>query len=147
VVYLRYNTSIMKKLVACIPMILFLATQSMAQVSREVPPSQNTQSNEGKKHQRKEMMKALDLTKEQRAQMKDFHKSMKQQKENINSDNSLSQNQKQDKLKELHKSQMEKLNTILTPEQKEKLKEQRKKAKMQPDITNEALPPVKNPGK
>lgn len=116
----------MKKLFAIILTLTLFTFKGIAQVKRETNPSQNSASDSIQKNKKKEMMKELDLTKEQRSQMKEFHQSIKLKKETINNDQTLTQEQKQIKLKELHKEQKEKLNTILTPEQKEKLKEERK---------------------
>ena len=93
------------------------------------------------------MMKELNLTKEQQGQMKELHETMKQKKEDIRNDQTLTEAQKKAKMKELHKEQKEKINAILTPEQKEKMKEQKKNSKVPPHGSNESLPPVKNPGK
>jgi Spy/CpxP family protein refolding chaperone len=119
----------MKKLFVFAISLGFFAPHATAQVKREVNPSQTSQSNAVQKNKKKEMMKELNLTKEQRGQMKEFHKSMKQKKEDINNDNTLTEAQKKDKMKELHKEQKEKMKAILTPEQKEKMKEQKKNMK------------------
>ena len=76
-----------------------------------------------------QMMQQLDLTADQQTQMKALHETMQQQRNAIKNDASLSADQKKDKMKELHQTQMEKVNTILTPEQQAKMKafrEQRK---------------------
>jgi Spy/CpxP family protein refolding chaperone len=119
----------MKKLFVLVISLGFLASNAIAQVKREVNPSQTSESNTMKKHKKKEMMKELNLTKEQRGQMKEFHRSMKQKKENINDDQTLTDAQKKAKMEELHKEQKQKMNTILTPEQREKMKEQKKNSK------------------
>jgi len=119
----------MKKLLAVVISLYFLISNTVAQVKRETNPSQTTQSNAVKKNKKKEMNKELDLTKDQQAQMKEFKKSMKQKKEDINNDKTLTDAQKKDKLKELHKEKKEKTNAILTPEQREKMKEQKKNSK------------------
>ena len=114
----------MKKLLAVVFILYFFVSNAIAQVKREVNPSQNSQSNMVQKNKKKAMMKELNLTKEQRGQMKEFKRSMKQKKADITNDKTLSQEQKQAKLKELHKEKKEKMNSILTPEQREKMKEQ-----------------------
>ena len=114
----------MKKLLAVVFILYFFVSNAIAQVKREVNPSQNSQSNMVQKNKKKAMMKELNLTKEQRAQMKEFKQSMKQRKADITNDKTLTQEQKQAKLKELHKEKKEKMNSILTPEQREKMKEQ-----------------------
>lgn len=137
----------MKKLFVFIISLSFFASHSIAQVKREINPSQNTRTNTMQKNKKRAMMKELNLTKEQKGQMKEFHRSMNQKKGSIKNDNNLSEAQKKDKMKELHKEQKEKMRTILTPEQREKMKKERKNMKTKPDISNESLPPVKNPGK
>ena len=125
----------MRKLLIVLITFIAFVSNSNGQVKREASPSQSAQSNASQKANRKQMMKELDLTKEQRGQMKEFHKSMKQKKEAINNDPSLTEAQKQEKMKDLHKEQKEKMNTILTPEQKEKLKGERKNMKVGPGVS------------
>jgi protein CpxP len=125
----------MKRLIVFIIALSFFASYAVAQVKREVNPSQATQVDTMRKNKNKEMMKELNLTKEQRGQMKEFHQSMKQKKEEINNDNTLTEEQKKAKMKELHKEQKEKMNAILTPEQREKMKEQKKKIETQPGVS------------
>jgi periplasmic protein CpxP/Spy len=119
----------MKKLFAFAICLGFFASNSIAQVTRKVNPSQAVQADTTKKNKKKEMMRELNLTKEQRGQMKESHQSMKQKKEEVNNDNTLTEAQKKDKMKALHKEQKQKMNAILTPEQKEKMKEQKKNKK------------------
>ena len=121
----------MKKLFVFIISLSFFATNALAQVKREVNPSQNKQSNMVKKNKKKAMMKDLNLTKEQQGQLKEFKRSMKQKKEDINKDQTLTEAQKKAKLKELHKEKTQKMNSILTPEQREKMKEQKQNPEKQ----------------
>ena len=116
----------MKKLSAIAILFTFFAMNANAQVKRETTPSQNSATNSIQKNKNREMMKELNLSKEQRDQMKELHQSMKQKKEDINNDKTLSESQKKAKMKELRREQKEKMNTILTPEQKEKMKEGKK---------------------
>ncbi|MEO8412460.1 MAG: hypothetical protein ABI472_02325 [Ginsengibacter sp.] len=106
-----------------------------AQVQRETNPTQNTATVTQKKN-KKEISKELNLTREQRRQLKDFRQSAKQKKEEIDNDTSLTDTQKQDKLRHLRMEQKEKLNTILTPEQKEKLKEKIKDRETKEEVAN-----------
>ena len=98
--------------------VAFFTSSSIAQVKREVSSSQTVQSNATQKNNRKEMIRELNLTKEQRGKIKEFHQSMKQKKEAINTNQTLTADQKKEKMKEIHQEQKEKMNTILTPEQK-----------------------------
>ena len=74
------------------------------------------------KKAKKEMVKQLHLTKEQKKQMKSFHRSTKQKKNAIENNTSLTEQQKKDQLAQLKNEKHTKLETILTPEQKEKMK-------------------------
>ena len=109
----------MKKLIVLGASIIFLTVTANAQVKRETSPSQATQSDAKGKFKKKEVLKELNLSKEQRSQIKELRQSMKQEKETIENDKNLSEDQKQIKLKESHRSQQLKMNSILTPEQKE----------------------------
>jgi Spy/CpxP family protein refolding chaperone len=118
----------MKKLFLFAIAGFFFATASNAQVRRDAPASQKVQSDTSH-HFRKNMMADLNLTADQKAQLKSLHENMKQQREAIKNDATLTPDQKKDKMKELHKSQQEKMNSILTPDQQAKRKafmEQRK---------------------
>ena len=128
----------MKKIFVIILAINFFAFKGIAQVQRESNPSQNVATTSDKKSEKREMMRSLNLTKQQMGQLKELRKTMKQKKDDITNDQSLTQEQRQDKLNELHKEQKEKLNSILTPGQMEKLKEERKNAKMQKGSMNQA---------
>ena len=70
-----------------------------------------------------EMIRELNLTKTQKVQLRDLHQSMKANKEAIESDQTLTDDQKKEKLKEARKEQMQKINGMLTPEQRENFKE------------------------
>jgi Spy/CpxP family protein refolding chaperone len=115
----------MKKIIVALALCGVFIIGAQAQVKREADPLQMTQS----KQKKGKLIKDLDLTKEQRSQIKEFHKAINQQKESIANDNTLSDEQKKSKLKELRKDERKKINSILTLEQKEKLKEQKKNAK------------------
>ncbi|MGH2647811.1 MAG: hypothetical protein ACRDE8_09605 [Ginsengibacter sp.] len=118
----------MKKITSIAIAFLFTALAAKAQIKREVDSSQTKQSTVQKTKNGK-MMKELNLSKEQRSQMKELHQSMKQQKETISNDSNLTDAEKQTKLRTLKKEQREKMESILTPEQKEKLKEEKKQSK------------------
>lgn len=75
------------------------------------------------KKDKKEMLKSLNLSKQQKEQLKASHKATKQEMETIKNNSSLSEAQKKEKMKQLHKEKKEKLETILTPEQKARMKQ------------------------
>jgi protein CpxP len=76
--------------------------------------------------ERKEMIKKLDLTKQQKHELKAFHQSIKQQKKAIDNNTALTLEQKKSQQEALMEKRHQKLEAILTPEQKEKMKELKK---------------------
>jgi Spy/CpxP family protein refolding chaperone len=77
----------------------------------------------------KQKMKDLNLSKDQEKQLDDIHSNTRQEKEKINNDNSLTPEQKQEKLKQVDKEEKSKMNNVLTPEQRQKAKQDRANAK------------------
>lgn len=137
----------MKKIFVFVICAGLITANSMGQVKREVNPAQTSHSKTANKKKKKEMMKELNLSKEQRAQIKELNRSIKEKKAAIKSDQSLREDQKQSKLKELHKEKEEKMDNILTPEQRIKLDDLKKNRKVSPAGLGTALPQAKNPGK
>ena len=125
----------MKKYLASLISFALIILSARAQVQRETNPSQNTATVTQKKN-KKAIIKELNLSREQRSQMKDFRQSAKQKKEEIDNDTSLTDAQKQDKLRHLRMEQKEKINTILTPVQREKLKEKIRDRRTQQEVSN-----------
>lgn len=95
-----------------------------AQVQRNVSPSQKMQNDSTHKRGGK-MMKDLNLTDAQKTQMKESRQNMKQQRDAINNDASLTQDQKKAKMQELGQAQRDKMSSILTPDQKAKMQADR----------------------
>lgn len=110
----------MKKLFLIVTAGFFISVGANAQVARNTNPSQKIQSDSARHHHRGELMSQLNLTPDQKSQMKSLRQSNKQEREAIMNDASLTQEQKKAKMKELHQSQSEKMNTILTPDQQAK---------------------------
>lgn len=116
----------MKKLLTIALAFSLFTISANAQVQRNVSPSQKMQ-NDSTHRRGGKMMKDLNLTDAQKTQMKESRENMKQQRDAINNDASLTQDQKKAKMQDLGKAQRDKMNSILTPDQK---------AKMQADRTN-----------
>lgn len=116
----------MKKLILVAIAGFFLAANTNAQVKRNAPHSQHMQSDSSRHFERGEMMTQLNLNADQKSQMKALHQDMKQQRDGIMNDQTLTADQKKQKMKDLRKTQSEKMNTILTPDQQAKMKELRK---------------------
>lgn len=111
----------MKKLFLLAAAGLFFAATSNAQVKRNVPQTQRVQS-DSSRHFQKGMMNDLNLTSDQKSQLKELHEQSKQQRDAIKNDASLTPDQRKQKMKDLHQSQSEKMNSILTPDQQAKRK-------------------------
>lgn len=119
----------MKKLFLVAIAGIFIAINANAQVTRKTNPNQKIQSDSAHRHHRGEMMDQLNLTTDQKSQLKSLHESNKQQRDAIRNDASLSPEQKKAKMKELQKSESDKFNSILTPDQQAKRKAYMEKRK------------------
>jgi Spy/CpxP family protein refolding chaperone len=64
----------------------------------------------------------LNLTDDQKAQMKKFHQDAKAQIEAVNNDSSLSADQKQAKIQGIHRETHKQVESILTPSQKQQMR-------------------------
>jgi Spy/CpxP family protein refolding chaperone len=67
----------------------------------------------------------LNLTDDQKAQMKKIHEDAKSQIAAVNSDSSLGADQKQAKIQQIHRDAHKQVEAILTPEQRKTMKEWR----------------------
>lgn len=129
----------MKKATLLLAMYLITAV-SFAQVRRNAPLPKTKQSidsvamADGKdtgnnKLNQKQLLKELNLTKEQAVKMKEIRQNNKTKKEAILNDDSLTEEQQQTKLKQLRKETTAATDAILNEEQKEKMKAIRKAMK------------------
>lgn len=117
----------MKKILVLAFSLGVFATQSDAQVSGKSDHHQRVQRDST--HNRGQMIKDLNLTESQKAQLKASREQMRTQMEAIKNDSTLSQEQKKEKMQQLHQSQRTKMNSVLTAEQKSKLKAERTEKK------------------
>ena len=101
-------------------------SQAQTTSNATAPATSTAPSKDDTKAAKAEKMKKLNLTDEQRDKMKELNNINRREKMAIESDSTLSADQKQKKIKELRKGQQEKLKSILTSEQYEQLKEMRK---------------------
>ena len=74
-------------------------------------------------------VQSLNLTDDQKPNVKDIFADAKTKKQAVSSDTSLNEEQKKAKMKELHAGIMTKLNEVLTPEQQTELKSKMEAAK------------------
>jgi periplasmic protein CpxP/Spy len=84
----------------------------------------------------------LDLTEDQMAKLRPILMEEGQQMKAVRQEISLSRDQKQDKLKEIHKTFVPRINTVLTPEQQEKYKQLEREAreKHEEKVRSESAP-------
>ncbi len=75
---------------------------------------------------KRKMIKELNLSKSQLQQLKEMKKNNQVKKDEIENNSKLSAEEKKQQLRNIKKEQLQKLRQILTPEQLQKLKEQRK---------------------
>src|SRR5690349_22762195 len=86
----------------------------------------NAQKNDSAKNKKSEQIaKELNLSPDQKKQVDGIHADTRKQKEAIENDKSLTEDQRQQKIKELKKQERSKMNAVLTPEQREKIKQTR----------------------
>ncbi len=112
---------------------IFISFLSFAQVQRIVAPKQVDSTghqpaiNDGRNDKigRKQMMRELELSKDQRSKLKEIRQSNKVKKDEISNDDKLTTEQKDAKLRELQREQAQSTMTILNDEQKAKIKTMR----------------------
>ncbi|RYY67343.1 MAG: hypothetical protein EOO13_14665 [Chitinophagaceae bacterium] len=115
----------MKKLIVFTLVLASVGFSASAQERREV----KTPRTEGKmKMHDKKSMQELNLTEAQKTQLKAQREAAKAQLDAIKNDASLSEQQKAEKAKAIHQDQKNKMQALLTPEQKAKMEEGRKAA-------------------
>lgn len=104
-----------------LPIAALAQTGAAADNSANAATSQAPDKERGEKFAEK-----LNLTPEQKADLKSIRENAKQQAQAIKSDSSLTPDQKKAKFKELRKSSHEQMMAKLTPDQQAKFKEMRK---------------------
>ena len=106
--------------------VLLTAVTASAQIERKstVIKMDSAQAavsdNKPDKQNRKERLKELDLTREQKGKMKEIMQSGKASKDAIENNAQLSETEKKKQVRELQKAQLLKIQSILTEEQKAK---------------------------
>ncbi len=121
---MRTNIDTMKKIMlALLSLIISFAGFSQVKKDRSKMSDSTKQAiKEVMKTKKGKKMAELNLSREQKKQVKEIKQNDDAAKNAILNDAALSEEQKKEKLKELRKARQEKIKTMLTPEQKEKLK-------------------------
>lgn len=108
--------------------ILFSNLISNAQIKREPAVTSKTDTisfssaNTNEKMNRKDRLKELELTREQKIKMKEIRQSNQAAKAAIENNTGLSEEEKKKQIRTLQKEQAQKVQAILTEEQKAKFK-------------------------
>jgi Spy/CpxP family protein refolding chaperone len=118
----------MKKLLV-LPFVACMFTlATTAQTERPTEVKERTERHKGK-HEKGKLMKDLNLTKEQQAQLKANHKEMKAKRAALKAQDNITVKEMKEKKAALKAEQESKMATILTPEQKAKMEGMKKKRK------------------
>jgi periplasmic protein CpxP/Spy len=108
--------------IVCLGMVTALSV-TVAQARPAAPAHQAAARDGGGTHDRLEAaVQSLNLTDDQKPKVKDIFADAKTKRQAVFTDSSLTQDQKRDKMKELHEATMSKLNEVLTPDQQTELK-------------------------
>lgn len=115
---------------AIFSVFILLSFLSYAQIERKVTPAKQADSSFNRQEQpgemdRKDMMRELHLTKEQKGKMKELHQSGKSRREAIFNDDKLTKEEKQTQLRTLQKEQLQGTMNILNEEQRQELQRMR----------------------
>jgi hypothetical protein len=111
-----------------------ISVLSIAQVQRAVTPKPvdsakgagNNIAEKNNRGDRKQMLRELNLTKEQRGKFKEMRQVNEAKRDEINNNDSLTQEQKDARLRELKRTQAQSTMSILNDEQKAKAMEMRR---------------------
>ncbi len=116
----------MKKLLALSFAACIFTFAASAQTDRTTAAPAQTQERHHGKHDKDKMMKDLNLTKEQKAQMKAQHKEMKAKRDALKGQDNLTVKEMREKQSALRAEQKSKMDGILTTDQKTKMDAMRK---------------------
>ncbi|HNP53119.1 MAG TPA: hypothetical protein PKK69_00810 [Ferruginibacter sp.] len=120
----------MKKviLLAAVICLSYWAEAQTGKRDQQTDSLKRIEANEQRRERVKVQIKELNLSKDQKRQLAEMKRTENANRASIEKDASLSDAQKRAKLKELRKQRQEKIQSMLTPEQKEKIKQQSTKA-------------------
>ena len=143
----------MKKIVLFSLLIAGISVAASAQTDRVVKQDSSKMrmhQQMGNMRQNQEMMKDLNLTPDQSAKMKNVMEEMRPKMDALRDNTSLTPDEKRSQLKALRDEQKTKVDAILTPDQRTKMEEKRKKMmeeKKRPDMGNVDPKSSDNPNK
>jgi periplasmic protein CpxP/Spy len=133
----------LKQMAATTGLLAMIATPAtlMAQETSQSNSQGQDQTATQAGHRHQDELAKLNLTDDQKAQGKKIHESMRTQMDAVKSDTTLTAEQKQAKMKELHKSSHEQVKQLLTPDQRKQLKADEKEHKAEKQQGGQTAPP------
>lgn len=131
----------MKKIMAIV-LLMGISYLSLAQIQREPPMQTDSTATTGfnaeeKQPSKYQALQQLNLSEKQKLQLKELRNSFKDKKTTIDNDANLTDEVRSEKLKEIKKSQAAQIRSILTREQKMKLRKIMQENKKQKNVAEE----------
>jgi periplasmic protein CpxP/Spy len=130
----------LKNTAATASLLAMMATPAalLAQDTTQSAPQDQASTQPGHKHG--DELAKLNLTDDQKAQVKKIHENTRAQMDAVKNDATLTADQKQAKMKELHKTSREQVKQLLTPDQRKQLKADEKERKAERQGGQSAAP-------
>jgi periplasmic protein CpxP/Spy len=135
------DTKSLRKSVLFAAALLAISTSPMLATAAPIPQDAG-QTQAAPADQSKPSRPDLNLTDDQKTQMKKIHEGAKSQIAAVNNDSSLSADQKQAKIQSIHRDTHKQTEAILTPEQRQTMRQWRKSHRGQGQ--EETQPPAAN---
>jgi periplasmic protein CpxP/Spy len=125
------NSRWLKQMAATAGLVALIGAPAL--MAQDAPQSQD-QGAAMQGQRREEELAKLNLTDDQKAKVSKIHADMKSQMEAVKSDTTLTADQKQAKMKQIHQASHQQVLQVLTPDQRQQMKadeKERKAAKQQ----------------
>jgi protein CpxP len=120
------NSRWLKQMAATAGLVALIGTPAL--MAQETPQSQDQgAAMQGQRHE--DELAKLNLTDDQKAKVSKIHADMKSQMDAVKSDTTLTPDQRQAKMKEIHKASHEQVMQVLTPDQRQQMKADEKERK------------------
>jgi len=114
---------ISKQLAITASFMLLSVFPALSYAQNNAPDSTQGQAMRGNHGDQNAMMANLNLTDDQKAQIKQIHEGMRSKVEAVKNDSSLSAEQKEAKIRDLRRDTHEQVKKVLTPEQRKQFEE------------------------
>ena len=112
-----------KQLAITASFMLLSVFPALSYAQNNAPDSAQGQAMHGKHGDQNAMMANLNLTDDQKVQIKQIHEGMRSKAEAVKNDSSLSADQKEAKIRDLRRDTHEQVKKVLTPDQRKQFEE------------------------